>query len=62
MPTKITMWLEKNKPTKVRIHKHEDFYLEDLSPMFADLAKNKTKKKEADDGAGRRKDKADTSG
>ena len=52
MPTKITLWLEKNKPTKVRMTKHEDFYLEDMSAVFADLAKTKTKTKEADNGAG----------
>ena len=34
MMTKITLWLEKGKPTKVRATKHEDFYMEDLSQLF----------------------------
>lgn len=34
MITKITLWLEKGKPTKVRATKHEDFYMEDLSQLF----------------------------
>jgi len=35
MPTKITLWIDKGKPTKVRTTRHVDFYMEDLSPLFA---------------------------
>jgi len=45
MKTKITLWLEKGKPTKVRTTKHEDFYLDDLTQFFDKINKRKGEKK-----------------
>ena len=32
------MWIEKGKPTKVRVTKHEELFLEDMTNMFDDLS------------------------
>jgi len=40
MKTRITLWLEKGKPTRVRTTKSEDYWMEDLSDVFG--AKNKS--------------------
>lgn len=34
MKTKITFWVEKGKPTKVRTMRTESSYVEDLSQVF----------------------------
>jgi len=44
MKTKITLWLEKGRPTKVRTTKHEDLYLDDLTQFFDKINRKKEKK------------------
>lgn len=52
MPIKITLWLEKGKPTRVRTTKADEFYLEDLTKMFEEITRDK---KGAGDVAGKKK-------
>lgn len=35
--TKITIWLEKGKPTRVKTARADEFYLDDLSKVFEEI-------------------------
>lgn len=52
MKSKITIWLEKGKPTRVRTTKTEEFCLEDLTKVFEELNR---KEKGACNGGGQTK-------
>jgi len=49
--TRITIWLEKGKPTKVKTTKADEFYIEDLTKVFDEL---KRREKGACDVAGQK--------
>jgi hypothetical protein len=42
--TKITVWLEKGKPTKVVTNESQEVFIDDLSGMYEKWLKEKVKK------------------
>lgn len=42
--TKITIWLEEGKPTRVKTTKNEEFYMEDITPVLQKVGQGKEAK------------------
>ena len=43
--TKITLWIDKGKPTRVKTVKSKEFFLDDLTPVIEELVEQDSKEK-----------------
>jgi len=57
--TRITIWLEPGKPTKVKTTKADEFYIDDLSKVFEELNR---RERGADDVARQKKNSTSPKG